>query len=202
MGEEFIKVILSRCSVRMFKQDPIPDQVILKILECGVRAPNAGGSEPWYFIVVRDESLRREVHKLLLKAHELYATSALKEPLPPEKVSKWVQRIVSGMYLAPVYIAAYADFRRSTHKVQYSEVEKVYIIQSVSAAVENITLAAHALGLGSVWLGVPLLMKDKFDELLKPPEGCELQAIVALGYPSEQPRVRPRRNINEVVKII
>jgi nitroreductase len=202
MCEDLLKVILSRCSIRLFKQDSIPDQLILKILECGVRAPNAGGSEPWYFIVVKDESLRREIHKLLLEAHRLYATSVLREPLPPEKVSKWVQRIVGGMYLAPVYIAVYADFRRSTHNVQYSEVEKVYIIQSVSAAIENIILAAHALGLGSVWLGVPLLMKDRFDELLKPPEGCELQAIIALGYPSEQPRVRPRRSIDEVVKII
>lgn len=198
----FHDIILSRRSIRWFRHDALPDDVLYKILECGVKAPNAGGSEPWFFIVVKDRKLRDEIHKLLLEAHKFYATLALKEPLPQDKVDKWLSRINEGMYYAPVYIAAYADFRRRTHNEQFINVEKILVTQSVAAAIENILLAAHALGIGSVWLGVPLLMREEFDRVLQPPEGCELQAIIALGYPSETPRARSRRIIDEVVKFI
>ena len=188
--------------MRWFKSDPVPDDILLKILEAGVRAPNAGGSEQWFFIVVKDPEMRKKLHELLLEAHEFYATRALKTPLPPDKVSKWVQRIREGMYSAPAYIAGYADLRKTTHVEGLAEIEKVYTIQSVAAALENMLLVAHALGLGAVWLGVPLLLKDRFDELLRPPENCVLQGIIALGYPAETPRIKPRKPLNDVVKFI
>ncbi len=200
--EEFLNVILSRSSIRWFKQDTIPDEVVNKILECGLRAPNAGGSEPWFFIVVKNYELRVKIHKLLLEAHRVYGISALKNPIPYDKVDKWLRRISEGMYYAPIYIAAYADLRRRTHKEELAHIEMVFITQSVAAAIENIILAAHALGVGAVWLGVPLLIQDEFNKLLNPPEGCELQSIIALGYPSEPHRTRPRRSIGEVVRVI
>ncbi len=198
----FLETVLSRSSVRWFRNDPIPDDVLLKIIEAGVRAPNAGNNEQWFFVVVRDSGLRSRVHELLLEAHEFYATRALKNPLPPDKVGKWVQRIRDGMYLAPAYVAGYVDLRKTTHVEGFFEEERVFAIQSVAAALENMILVAHSLGLGAVWLGVPLLLKSKFDEVLKPPEGCELQGIIALGYPAETPKARPRKPLSEVVKLI
>ncbi|MEO3993863.1 MAG: nitroreductase family protein [Desulfurococcaceae archaeon TW002] len=200
--ECFLETVLSRSSVRWFKSDPVPDDVLLKILEAGVRAPNAGNSEQWFFIVVRDTEVRKKLHNLLLEAHEFYATQALKTPLPPDKVVKWVQRIREGMYLAPTYIAGYIDLRKTTHVEGLIETEKVFAVQSVAAALENMLLVAHTFGLGAVWIGVPLLLKGKFDELLKPPEKCDLQGIIALGYPAEFPRTRPRKPLSEVVRFI
>ncbi len=202
MCECFLETVLSRSSVRWFKSDPVPDDVLLKILEAGIRAPNAGSSEQWFFIVVRDPEIRKKLHDLLLEAHEFYATRVLKTPLPPDKVGKWVQRIREGMYLAPTYIAGYVDLRKTTHVVEFTGAEKIFAMQSVAAALENMLLVAHALGLGAVWLGVPLLLKNKFDELLKPPEGCDLQGIIALGYPAETPKTRPRKPLSEVVRFI
>lgn len=201
-SKDLLNLILTRRSIRWFKQDLVPDDLLYKILECGLRAPNAGGSEPWYFIVVKKDDVRREIHKLLLEAHRLYATSSLKEPMPKDKVDKWLRRISEGMYYAPVYIAAYADFRRMTHREQLLDVERTFIIQSVAAAIENVLIAAHSLGIGAVWLGVPLLMRKEFDDIFRPPEGCELQAVIALGYPSETPKSRLGKGINEVVKFI
>ncbi|MEM4829490.1 MAG: nitroreductase family protein [Zestosphaera sp.] len=198
----FFETVSSRSSVRWFKSDSVPHDVLLKILEAGIRAPNAGNSEQWFFIVVRDPEVRSRLHSLLLEAHEFYATRALKTPLPPDKVNKWVQRIRDGMYLAPTYIAGYVDLRRTTHVEDLLETEKIFAIQSVAAALENMLLVAHALGLGAVWLGVPLLLKNRFDELLKPPEGCDLQGIIALGYPAGAPKARPRKSLNEVVRFI
>ncbi|MEM4685539.1 MAG: nitroreductase family protein, partial [Sulfolobales archaeon] len=69
--EGVLTTILSRSSIRWFKQDEVSDHIINKILECGIRAPNAGGSEPWFFIVVKNYELRIKIHKLLLEAHKL-----------------------------------------------------------------------------------------------------------------------------------
>ncbi|MGC8982928.1 MAG: nitroreductase family protein [Desulfurococcaceae archaeon] len=193
---------MSRCSVRWFKQDPVPREVLLRVLEAGIRAPTAGGGEQWFFVVVESEEKRREVHRLLKKAHELYARHVVSPPLPEHVVLKWVSRIEQGMYYAPVYVAAYLDLRKRMYGEEYREYEKLMAIQSLSAALENMVLAAWSMGLGSVWLGVPLLLRDEFDKLLEPPPGCELQAVLALGYPAEEPRPRKRKPLSEVYKVV
>ncbi|MEM1635953.1 MAG: nitroreductase family protein [Thermosphaera sp.] len=194
----FLEVVGTRSSVRWFKQDPIPREALEKVLEAGVRAPTASGGEQWFFILVEDDEKRIRLHELLGKAHELYARRVLKTPLPEQSVSKWIGRIQQGMYLAPVYVAAYIDMRRRLYSEEYSDYERLMAVQSLSAALENMILAAWSMGIGSVWLGVPLLMRKEFDDLLQPPPGCELQAIIAFGYPAEEPRPRPRRSLKDV----
>ncbi len=199
----FLEVVMTRCSVRRFRPDPVPDDVLAKILEAGIRAPTAGGGEQWFFIVVKDLEKRRAIHRLLLEAHRLYASKVLREPLPVEKLEKWMRRIEEGMYFAPIYIAAYIDLRERLYRDEFYEFEKLMAVQSLAAAIENMLLTAHAMGLGGVWLGVPLLLREKFDEVLEPPPGCELQALIALGYPAEEvgPRKR-RKDLSKVVKMI
>ncbi len=198
-----LEAIESRASVRFFKPDPVPREIIERIIEAGIRAPTAGGGEQWFFIVVTDESLRRRIHELLKEAHRIYAERVLRKPLPKEKVEKWLRYIESGEYLAPLYIAAYIDLRERLYSDEYEEFEKLMAIHSLCAAIENMILAAHSLGLGAVWLGVPLLMRERFDELLKPPEGCELQAIIAMGYPAEEVRPRRRRkSVSDVARFV
>jgi len=191
------EVIGSRRSVRRFKPDPIPDEVINKILWAGTRAPTAGGREQWLFIVVKDSGVRSVIHKLLTEAHIKYATDVIK--LPPEKVMRWRRNMEEGMYMAPLYVAAYLDLRRYAFSNEYRDFEMVSAIQSISAAIENMVLMAWSYGVGSVWLGVPLLLESKFNEVLNPPKDTKLVALIAFGYPDEEPRVRPRRGLNEVV---
>jgi len=195
--EELLNVILSRRSIRRFKPDPVPDDLVEKILEAGIRAPTAGGCEQWLFIVVKSEEKRRRIHELLLEAHRKYAVEVT--GMPFDKVEKWMTRIREGMYFAPLYIAAYLDLRRRCFTEAYRDYEKLEALKSLSAAVENIILTAHAFGLGAVWLGVPVLMADEFNRVLEPPPGAELHSIIALGYPAEEPRPRPRRPLSEVV---
>jgi len=198
----FLDIVLTRRSIRIFKSDPIPDNVLMKILESGIRAPTAGGDQQWFFIVVKDEEKRLAIHRLLLEAHKRYAIEVLRNPIPKEKIEKWLHRIREGMYLAPIYIAAYIDLRERLYRDEFYELEKLWAIQSLSAAIENMILSAHSMGLGSVWLGVPLLMRKEFDGILQPPSGCELQALIALGYPAEEPKLRSRKSLSEVVKFI
>jgi len=199
----FLDVLLTRCSIRRFKPDPLPDEVILKIIEAGIRAPTAGGGEQWFFIIVKDAGKRKKIHELLFRAHKKYALEVLRNTLPPHKVEKWMKRIIEGMYLAPVYIAAYIDLRWRLYKDEFFEFERISAIQSLAAAIENMLLAAHSMGLGGVWLGVPLLMREEFDSILEKKKKCELQGLIALGYPAEKKKYAIRsKKVEDVIKII
>ena len=201
--ECFLDVILTRRSIRWFKPDPIPNDILLRIIEAGTRAPTAGGGEQWFFIIVKDAEKRKKIHKLLLEAHKKYAIEVLRSPLPSAKVEKWMKRIIEGMYLAPIYIAAYIDLRERLFNDSFLEFERVSAIQSLATAIENILLTAHSMGLGAVWLGVPLLMRNEFNKILEPPRRCELQGLIALGYPNEDVKPRARRKkVKDVIKII
>ena len=202
MSQTVIDIINSRCSIRYFEEKEIPQEIIMKILEAGIRAPNAGGAQQWFFIVVKDKEVREKIHKLLIEAHLKYAKEILKPPLPDDKVSKWHKRMIEGMYKAPLYIVAYIDLRKRLYHEEFKDIEYLMAVESVAAAIENMILASWSLGIASVWLGVPVLMEEEFNTLLNPPENTKLVAIIALGYPKEKPRTRPRKPIEEVVKFI
>ncbi len=197
-----LEAIMSRVSIRLFKEEEIPDDILKKVLTAGLRAPTAGGGEQWFFIVVKSRELRVKIHELLIKAHRMYGEKVVKGGLPKEVMDKWLRKMYEGQYLAPTYIAAYIDLRRRLYNDEFKELERLWAIQSLSAAIENMILAAWDLGLGSVWLGVPLLIKDEFNKLLNPPPNCELQAVIALGYPKYVPKQRPRKDLSEVVRFM
>ena len=188
-----LETIASRASVRFFKPDSVPREVVEKLLEAGLRAPTAGGGEEWFFIVVESEEKKRRIHEFLKKAHMLYAEKVVRRPYSRAVLARWARRMDEGMYMAPLYIAAYVDLREPIYREEYRDFEKLLAHQSLAAALENIILAAWSMGLGSVWLGVPLLMRREFDEVLEPPPGLELAAILALGYPAAEPKPGPRR---------
>ena len=206
--EEYIldifEVIRKRGSVRWFKQDPIDDSTIMKILEAGIRAPTAMGMQQWFFVVVKDEKVREKVWKFLKKVHIFYYTRARvgSESFDQERMRKLQERLDKGMYRAPVYIAAYLHLGRRGLKDEYSEIEEMWGIESVSAAIENISLSAIALGLGTCWIGVVNFLEEEINEILKPPEGCKLIAILPLGFPLEPPKPKPRKGLEEVTKVI
>jgi len=200
--ESFLNVVLSRASVRMFKQDPIPPETIKRILEAGIRAPTAGGREAWFFMIVKSEEKRKQIHELLKKAHVMYATNVVRKPYSERAIIKWVKRMEAGMYMAPLYIAGYIDLREPYMREEYEDLERLMAHHSLAAAFENMILVAWSMGIGSVWLGVPLQMRDEFDKVLRPPKGLELAGMLALGYPAEKPVIRERRPLSEKVKEI
>lgn len=98
------------------------------------------------------------------------------------------RHIVEG---APVSIAVFCD-----RAAMYNDTKDH---QSVGACLQNMLLAAHALGLGAVWLGEILKSAEQVRELLDLPEGLELMAVVALGRPAEGPRPGDRKDLGELI---
>jgi F420 biosynthesis protein FbiB-like protein len=115
-------------------------------------------------------------------------------------VERDVSRSRARITAAPVAIVAclsmadmdaYPDARRA-------EAERTMTMQSTALAVQNLLLAAHALGLGACWLCAPLFCPDAVREVLKLPEDWEPQALVTMGWPAET-RTKERRSIQESV---
>ncbi|WP_287154565.1 nitroreductase family protein [Candidatus Solincola tengchongensis] len=153
-----------RHSVRSFDAARgVPDELVARLLRCACLAPTAGNVQPWRFVVVRDGRIK-----------EGLAAAALGQG--------FVAR-------APVVIVVCADLE--SHAASYGRrgVE-LYSIQDTAAAVENMLLAATALGLGACWVGA--FREEEVASLLGLPERLRPLALIPVGYPA-RPGSQPRK---------
>ncbi len=197
---DLIDAINTRAMVRDFLDQPLKEEEKQLILESAIRAPTAGGNEQWYFIAVESKEVLEKLHRLLVEAQRVYFTEMVKKPWPKEQAEKWEKKVEAGLYKAPFYVAVFTDMRLRHYT--RTDVEDRWAEQSAAAAIENMLLAAHGLGIGGCWFGVPLLMEDKFYSLFEVnKKEMRLVAVLAFGYPKQKQSPRQRnKSIKEVVK--
>lgn len=154
MIEVIMKVIRERRSIRKFEEKDIPLDNIMTILEAGRWAPSGMNNQPWRFLVVSKDDVRKES----------LATCT--------KYGKIIQR-------ANTLVVVLID-----KQVMYNETKDH---QAIGACIQNMLLAAHAMGLGAVWLGEILNNEEKVLEILKlDKQKYGLMAVIALGYPAQE----------------
>jgi len=199
---ELFEAINTRAMVREFKDIPLKEEEKQKILGSGIRAPTAGGNEQWLFVTVDSEAKREQLLRLLVEAQKVYYMKMSKKPLSKEQVDKWMKNVEGGLYKAPFYVAVFVDLRERFYTK--SDVEDIWAEQSAAAAIENMLLAAHGLGIGGCWFGVPLLMEKEFYEFFDAKKDeMRLAAVLAFGYPKQKPAPRRRKKgLKDVVKSI
>ena len=155
-GQAAIENIMTRTSIRKFKDQPVEQEKLDIMLKAAMAAPTAVNLQPWHFIVINDK-----------KTIDLLAGQ---QPTN-----------------APLLIAICGD----TDKTTMSDGKKLpdFWVQDVSAATENLLLAAHALGLGAVWTGCYPTMERVAEvaNVLNCPKNIVPLAIVRIGYPDESP---------------
>lgn len=201
--EALMKVIRGRRSVRKYKNEPVPDEVIEAILDAARMAPNGENYQPWEFIVIRDKAIITELGLIGAQASgrrflQEYLRGDLEKrfaAVPPEKRERIIQKLIDGRVSgfvadAPVVIAVC--------NVGYAGVDNA---MDCAAATENLLLAAHALGLGACW--VIASTKDARDlrrvkALLGVPNQVHVPYIISIGYPDEFPNMRPRKPVAEI----
>ncbi|MGB9553253.1 MAG: nitroreductase family protein [bacterium] len=167
------EVILQRCSIRSFRDDPVPEEHLKKILTAAQRAPSAGNRQPWHFYVVRN----REIKALLSQA-------------------AFNQEFVVQ---APVVIVVCADPQRSA--LRYGERGRtLYCIQDTANAAMNIWLTATELGLASCWVGA--FDEALAAQALSLPSNLRPVAMFPIGFPAEPGKVAPRRPLQEIVTFL
>ena len=180
------EALLGRRSIRRYKPDPISPSDLKKILEAGMYAPSAINLQHWYFVAVQDPKALAEIKAVMGGVVEKFQP-VLEERFSrnPEQVGI-TNRFLSTLGGAPVCVLVFLL------KPDYPDRDGA--MQSVSAAIENLLLAAWDKGIGSCWLSAPQRMG--FGPALQArfaPDKGEFVAMVTLGYPDQEPKAPPRR---------
>lgn len=175
--ETLMDIIRGRRSVRKYKREEVSEELLQKVLEASRLAPSWANTQCWRFIVVKDQKMKEEIAEA--SGYKNPAYNAIKEaPLLIVVVAK---KGVSGYYKGqPV-----------TTKGEW------WYMFDVALAVDHLTLAAHALGLGTVHVG--LLDHERVEKLLNVKEDYTVVEVLPLGYPLEIPKAPPRKSLEEIV---
>ena len=178
------QAIRGRRSVRRYKPDPVDDRMVEAVLDAARWAPSWANSQCWRFVVVRDAATRSRL------AGTLFGVGSGRP-----------NRAAEGLTVAPIAIAVCAQFgqagfshgeekpRAITDKGDY------WYMFDAGLAMQNLCLAAHARGLGTVIIGA--FDAKAAGEVLGVPAEFTVVALTPLGHPDETPAVRPRRELTE-----
>ena len=182
---DFFEVVRTQRAARSFLPDEVDDDTIAAILTAATHAPSAENSQPFVFVVVRDSGLRAAIGELTARVWQSGARAFEEGRLPAAMLREVDRGAMGGIAAAPVLVVVCGDTRRTDARSLGS---------SIFPAVQNLLLAAHALGLGSTLTTLPVLAGDGLPRALGlPPEVVPL-AVVPLGHlpaPLGPPRRRP-----------
>lgn len=157
-----VDIVLSRRSIRSYEKKEIPMDVLNQILEAGRQAPSAANRQPFHFIVVTDENIKKEFSKGLFN------------------------RFIKN---APLIIVGCANTS--------ALITGKWAVVDTTIALQNMVIAAWAVGIGSCWIGD--YKEKKVKQTLQIPEKWKVVALVSFGYPDEEPKPRKKKPITKLV---
>src|SRR4030095_3566119 len=181
-GDLFETIHTTR-AMRRLKPDPVPDALIRKILEAGVCAPNGGNTQRWRFMVIKDRSIKQQVQVFYRRAFdEVVGPRYLKSAPPPgvtreayDRQHAAVEYLTDHFHEAPLWIVACLEEGTATPTRGSGA--------SIYPAVQNMLLAARALGLGATLTTRHLPDEKEAEAALGLPAGVRSYAILPIGYP-------------------
>ncbi|MFC1939534.1 nitroreductase family protein [Chloroflexota bacterium] len=178
---EALEAIKSRRSIRRYNNTLVDDKTLELVLEAARWAPSWANTQCWRFIVVREASIRDKLANALT-----WHTTDAQNPA------------TEAIRNAPVVIVACAELKKSGyyHGEPTTDRDDWYMFD-VAVAMQNLVLAAHSLGLGTVHVG--LFDAKKVTSTLEVPEGFCVVSMTPLGYPDREPRPVPRKELSEIV---
>lgn len=188
------EAIRKRRAVRTYTDQPVPDDVLDRLLSLALRAPTGSGAQAWSMLVVRDEARRRQIANLVIAGGATYFAIMRykKEDVTDEEHAQWgrdyAEKILSTYRIAPVWLIGLIVPRHTYPEVMQQGGQLDDLI-SVAFAFENLMLAARAEGLGTVpTTAFQRLEKDRLREILGLPDEVDPAIISPLGYPEAWPQ--------------
>ncbi|MBO9533872.1 MAG: nicotinate-nucleotide--dimethylbenzimidazole phosphoribosyltransferase [Solirubrobacteraceae bacterium] len=175
-------VIAERRDIRKFRPDPVPDDVLDRVLGAAHRAPSVGLMQPWRFIVVRSADVRGEVRRLAQRERLRQADRF------DERARPFLDQKIEGIVEAPLGVVVCCDHGDDQIEVLGRGTIPETDVYSTACAIQNLWLAARAEGLGIGW--VSFYRPPDLRALLRIPERVSPMAYLCLGWPDERP-VRP-----------
>jgi nitroreductase len=182
-GADLFDTMYNMRAMRRLKPDPVPDALVVKILQAGLHAPNGGNMQKWKFLVIKDQEIKKNVQVWYKRALDevvgpRYAASA---PPPGASADGYHRQHLAVEYLtdhfheAPIWIVPCIDHGAETPNRSSGA--------SIYPAAQNMLLAARALGLGATLTTRHLLFEKESEAALGLPDGVHSYAILPIGYP-------------------
>ncbi len=205
---QLMELISQRRSIRQFKPDPVPRQLIEQVLEAARWAPSGGNRQGFRFIVVQSPAMLARMDQAVARAVE-----ALLQHVRPEFREEFARYSGNFMHFAqaPLVIAPiYRSYREGTdfltmitggtHSDDRGPLKAdADSLAAVSAAIMNLLLAVHTLGLGACWMTGPLFARTSLSKLLEVPRSWEIAALIPLGYAQHRPAAPERRPLARLI---
>ncbi|MGL5675218.1 MAG: nitroreductase family protein [Cellulosilyticaceae bacterium] len=208
-----LDLIYNRKSVRKFKDTPVPKDALIELVKAGTEAPSPKHQQNWHFVVLQNKEMIQEMARIVRESHERIGQLAKDEKDYKRHMS--VINYYTCFKDAPAVIVVYAcDYKMIEYKIlkENNASEEVLEVlksaqsgaQGIGAAVENMLLAATAMGYGSCYMTGPTHAKIEIEKLIGfHKEGYELMAMVALGEAVEDtPAKPPRKPLEDVMTFI
>jgi coenzyme F420-0:L-glutamate ligase/coenzyme F420-1:gamma-L-glutamate ligase len=198
---EHINVLFGRRSIRRYSDEQVPDQLLAELLRAATYAPSAHNRQPWRFAVIKSAGAKSRLAQAMGDRLRIDRTG---DGDPPEIIEADVARSICRIANAPVGIVAcmtMEDMDRYVDAVRASA-ERQMAVQGTAMAMQNLLLAAHALGLGSSIMCAPVFCPDTVRASLELPSQWEPQGLITLGWPGGPGKPFQRRALTDVVRII
>jgi nitroreductase len=201
-AESFLAQIAGRRSVRQFAPCAPPRELVLRAIESATHAPSGMNKQPWRFVVVANQGVKAEMVRCVSSEIETILALLAGDEYA-DKVGAYLRNYATLFRNAPIVVnVLYREYgqviasllERSNIEYRQNQEEAANpAMQSVSAAIQNLQLAAHALGLATCWMTAPLFAKQQLHELLEVEDPWQLAAVVPIGYPALEHTCAPRR---------
>lgn len=210
---EFFELVKERKTVRKYKPDMPKIEDIEKIIDAARLAPSGHNKQPWYFLVVANKELKDKMSEAVEAKYEDIKT--YKEAQTYANGLEHSKKYSIFFNNAPVTIAVFMKmsmnncekiFRsRGVEGSQILRYRPAPDIQSIGAALQNLSLAACDLGYGTCWMTAPIVAYEELETLLEFDPEYNLAALVCLGIPDDEtdkPIVKTKKSLNQIMKII
>lgn len=197
---ELLDAIKARRSIRKFKLDPVPDNLINDILEAARLAPSGTNLQPWRFVIIKSQEAHEKLNECTPLTFVPKAPVVIACCIDKEAFYSTGQRMKelkeAGAFLGtPLDNTKPNDY--SKKRTMDEMAMNAYASLNAAIAIEHITLRAVDLGLGSCW--IMMFDQEKTKKALQLEEKYNIVALIPIGYPDQSPAPRPRLSLDEII---
>lgn len=181
-----LKVLLERRSIRKYRSVPVADEILEEIVQAGLYAPSGLNLQPWYFVVVRSPEKMLQVRAVMSVVAMRFNPILQQQFRDHPEVITATNNFMVTLGGAPACVLVFANKKDGG--------DRDNVIESASAAIENMQLAAWNRGVGSCWIGAPNYVDcgGLFEAGFAAGHG-EFIAALTLGYSAEDPKPHKRK---------
>jgi Nitroreductase len=193
--------ITERRSIRKYRPDPVPDDMLQELMEAARLAPSGTNHQPWRFIVVKNQEVKERIqaaafNQVFLSQAPVLLVCCADLMTYARDTRKRLQELIDAGVFGPEAFDGYPDIDKPKDQAAL----KAFIphaMLNAAIATEHIALRAVSLGLGTCW--VQLMKAKQIAQILEMPDNLVITALMPVGFPDQNPAPRPRVSVQDIV---